>query len=302
MSREPSDEVAAAARRRLEALRRDLDQNAPGRAESARAGPNTVTDAEEAAAIAAAGRHLRPAQTRGERCASWVEDRLPPSLRGRVKVGSRELMLLVVLAAIGVAVAAVTVLRSGAGGSGSGWTPTAAPTSTPTPLVTAAPAPAAASPAASSGSASPASGASVTVDVTGKVRHPRVLTLPAGSRVVDAIRRAGGARPHVDLSSLNLAQVLTDGEQIVVGARPAAAVAGTTSTSTTAAAGDGQTVHLNTATEQELESLPGVGPVTAAKILQWRTAHGSFSSVNELLEIDGIGDKTLAELAPHVAL
>lgn len=141
------------------------------------------------------------------------------------------------------------------------------------------------------------------VDVAGKVRHPGIVELPAGSRVIDAIRAAGGARPHVDLSSINLARPLVDGEQILVGISPVSPSApflgDPTSTST-----DGPTalVNLNTATEPELETLPGVGPVTAAAILQWRSEHGAYTSVDELLEIDGIGDATLADLAPLVTV
>jgi competence protein ComEA len=141
----------------------------------------------------------------------------------------------------------------------------------------------------------------VVVDVSGKVRHPGVTTLPAGSRVVDAIRKAGGARRGVDLSGLNLARVLVDGEQVLVGVAGAPGVAASAAATSTAAAA-GQLVNINTATLEGLEVLPGVGPVTAQKILDWRTAHGSFSSVDELLEVDGIGEKTLAEIAPHATL
>jgi competence protein ComEA len=139
------------------------------------------------------------------------------------------------------------------------------------------------------------------VDVAGKVRRPGVATLPAGSRVVDAIRQAGGARPGVDLTSLNLARVLTDGEQILVGVAPAPGVAASASSQPGASPG-GALVNLNTATLDELDSLPGVGPVTAQKILDWRTAHGSFTAIDELLEVDGIGEKTLADMAPHLTL
>jgi competence protein ComEA len=128
-----------------------------------------------------------------------------------------------------------------------------------------------------------------------------VVTLPAGSRVLDALHAAGGARrPRRDLDALNLARVLTDGEQIVVGAAgPAAPVAAS------AAAGQpagGSLVDINTATAEQLEALPDVGPVTAQKIIEWRTAHGSFTSVDELMEVDGIGEKTLADMAPYVTL
>jgi competence protein ComEA len=142
----------------------------------------------------------------------------------------------------------------------------------------------------------------VVVDVAGKVRRPGVATLPAGSRVVDAIRQAGGARPGVDLSSLNLARVLVDGEQILVGVAPAPGVAASASSRPGASGGDGALVNLNTATLEQLDGLPGVGPVTAQKILDWRTAHGAFTAIDELLEVDGIGEKTLADMAPRLTL
>lgn len=141
----------------------------------------------------------------------------------------------------------------------------------------------------------------VVVDVAGKVRRPGVATLPSGSRVVDALRRAGGARPGVDLSGLNLARVLTDGEQVLVGTKPAGGSAAGGSGSGSGP-GDRVLVNLNTADLTELDALPGVGPVTARKIVEWRTENGSFSAVDELLEVDGIGAKTLAELAPCVTL
>jgi competence protein ComEA len=163
-------------------------------------------------------------------------------------------------------------------------------------------APGSSAPVVPSTSTSPSAAAgSVTVDVSGKVRHPGVATLPSGSRVVDALRRAGGARSGVDLSSLNLARVLVDGEQILVGrGAPGGGIAAGASTS--APDPSSTLVNLNTATEEQLDTLPGVGPVTAQKILDWRSAHGAFSSVDELLEVDGIGEKTLADLAPLVTL
>ncbi|MEQ4523931.1 ComEA family DNA-binding protein, partial [Nocardioides kribbensis] len=147
--------------------------------------------------------------------------------------------------------------------------------------------------------------ATVTVDVTGKVRRPGIAVLEAGSRVVDALEAAGGARPGVDLAGLNLARVLVDGEQVVVGVAAVAAPAPAAAPGAVPGPEAGApvaTVSLNSATQAELEALPEVGPVTAQAILAWREEHGGFTSVQELLEVDGIGDATLAQIAPHVTL
>lgn len=142
--------------------------------------------------------------------------------------------------------------------------------------------------------------AEVVVDVAGKVRRPGIVVLEPGSRVVDALERAGGARRGVDLAGLNLARVLVDGEQVLVGvpapvgaAQPAVPGGGT---------GAGGLLNLNTATSEQLQELPGVGPVTAEAILAFRTDHGPFTSVQELLDVKGIGEATLGELAPHVTV
>jgi len=105
--------------------------------------------------------------------------------------------------------------------------------------------------------------------------------------------------PRTDTSSLNLARVLVDGEQIVVGL-DVPVVSGAPPVPSTYTGEAISPVNLNTATGVELETLPGIGPVTAAAILQWRTEMGAFSSVDELLEVSGIGDATLSELAPYV--
>jgi competence protein ComEA len=141
------------------------------------------------------------------------------------------------------------------------------------------------------------------VDVAGKVRRPGIATLPVGSRVVDALRAAGGARPGVRLGGLNLARVLTDGEQVVVGVPPpsglaASALAGPSGVPS----GATPIVDINTASQAELEALPDVGPVTAQAILTYRSENGAFRSVDELLEVSGIGDATLAKIAPFVTL
>lgn len=147
--------------------------------------------------------------------------------------------------------------------------------------------------------------AEVVVHVAGKVRRPGIVVLPVGSRVVDAVRRAGGFAPGAGprSSGLNLARLLVDGEQVVVGA-PAAAGAPAAGPAPGAAAPGAPAglVPLNTADQALLETLPGVGPVTAAAILQWRTEHGPFTAVDQLLEVSGIGEATLAEISPHVTL
>jgi competence protein ComEA len=152
-----------------------------------------------------------------------------------------------------------------------------------------------------------AGGGSTLVHVAGAVRRPGVYRLRSGARIQDAVRRAGGARPRGDLNAINLAAKVADGQQVVVpprapaGAAPAGAVA-------TAAAGAGAgaatapaaPVSLNSATAEQLDTLDGVGPVTAQKIIAWREEHGGFRSVDDLGQVPGIGPKRLAALRDHV--
>jgi competence protein ComEA len=146
----------------------------------------------------------------------------------------------------------------------------------------------------------PAAGAGVTglpssrvvVDVVGAVRRPGLYRLARGSRIADALTRAGGATAKADLAQVNLAAPLADGEQIVV-PRRGTGVAGAGSGSAAAPAAP---VQLSTATLEQLDSLPGVGPVTAQKILDYRQKHGAFQSVDELDAVPGIGPKRLEQL------
>jgi competence protein ComEA len=144
--------------------------------------------------------------------------------------------------------------------------------------------------------ASPAPSPPLLVHVAGDVRKPGVVRLPAGSRVVDAVRAAGGLRRGGRLGGTNLARVLVDGERIEVGGQEAAE----SRPGGGSAAGSGGSLNLNTATSEQLDQLPGIGPVTAAKILSWRSTHGRFSVVDELAEVPGIGPKTLEDLRPLV--
>ncbi|MGD8151106.1 helix-hairpin-helix domain-containing protein [Ornithinimicrobium sp. Y1694] len=172
----------------------------------------------------------------------------------------------------------------------------------------------------------------VFVHVAGQVAEPGVVELPVGSRVIDAVTAAGGLGPDADHSALNLARPVVDGEQVWVGRPgeepPAAAGAppqsagsppgadGANGAAGSGGAGDGGSgaggsgtggatgaqVNLNTADQTLLETLPGVGPVTAGQILAWRAENGQFVSVDELLEISGIGERTLAKLEPMVTV
>jgi competence protein ComEA len=139
----------------------------------------------------------------------------------------------------------------------------------------------------------------VVVDVAGAVRRPGLYRLAQGARVADAIRRAGGATRRADLSLVNLAQLVADGEQVLI-PRRGAAPAATGATGGAAAPSTGP-IHLNSATLEELDTLPGVGPVTAQKIVDYRTKHGAFSSVDELDAIPGIGPARLDQLRDLVA-
>ena len=148
----------------------------------------------------------------------------------------------------------------------------------------------------------------VVVHVVGHVRRPGVRSLPTGSRVADAVHAAGGATSRADLSLLNLARVLVDGEQVRVPARGEPVDPGAPrATGGPGGVGSmggvtGAKVSLNTADLMALDTLPGVGPVLAQRILDWRTAHGRFTSVDELGEVSGIGEKVLAQLTPLVTL
>jgi len=144
-----------------------------------------------------------------------------------------------------------------------------------------------------------AAAAEIVVHVTGLVRRPGLVRLPAGARVADAIELAGGVTRRRAEGSVNLARVLVDGEQIVV-ADAAAALGSTTPAAVSAGSAGGAPLDLNSATVEQLDSLPGVGPVLAGRILQWRTTHGRFRSVDELGEVSGIGDAILGQLRPLV--
>jgi competence protein ComEA len=140
------------------------------------------------------------------------------------------------------------------------------------------------------------------VDVAGEVRQPGVYRVPAGSRADAAIARAGGVTRHAERAAVNLAMPLHDGQQIVVprrGAAPAGAVAPAGGASGTGSP-PAQPVSLSTATVEQLDTLDGIGPTLAARIVQYREAHGGFRSIDELRQVSGIGDKRFAALRKAV--
>jgi competence protein ComEA len=179
----------------------------------------------------------------------------------------------------------------------------------------AAPASAASAPASGSGSPSgsgsasgsvrlePRRATSALVHVAGAVRSPGVYRLRDGQRVQDAVRRAGGPRAGADINAINLAAKVADGQQVVVPRRGAAGAAPVGGAGAGEPGGPPQApVSLNTATAEQLDTLDGVGPATASKILEYRRQHGGFRSIDDLGEIPGIGPKRLAALRGKVQL
>jgi competence protein ComEA len=160
---------------------------------------------------------------------------------------------------------------------------------------------AASSAASTSASSTPSAAAKVIVDVVGRVHRPGLVTLSAGARVADAVRAAGGALAGTNLSSINLARVCVDGEQIAVGVAGAVAPAGTSGPAPASGPPAGL-VNINTATAEELDALPGVGPVMAQRIIAYRTDHGPFTAVTQLQQVSGIGDAKYADLSPLVTV
>jgi competence protein ComEA len=142
--------------------------------------------------------------------------------------------------------------------------------------------------------------AAATVHVAGAVRRPGVYRLRAGARVQDAVRRAGGARPRGDVNAINLAAKVVDGQQVVVPSRGGAGAGVSAAAGAGAGAAPGAPVSLNSATAEQLDTLDGVGPATAHKIIEWRTRHGGFRSVADLGQVPGIGPKKLAALRGKV--
>jgi competence protein ComEA len=146
--------------------------------------------------------------------------------------------------------------------------------------------------------AAPSGPKQVYVDVVGAVRRPGLYRVRPGARVADAVAHAGGPTRKAELQLVNLAALVADGEQVVVPQRGAGGLPAAVGAAGSAPTGP---VHLNSATLEQLDALPGVGPVTAQKIVDYRTQHGGFGSVDDLDAVPGIGPSRLADLRPLVA-
>lgn len=208
----------------------------------------------------------------------WAE-----ALRQRLEPARSGVAALLLLGVVAAAAAAVMLLRAQPSTTATTLPARVSTSSHPVGTVTGAPSPA----------------TSLWVDVTGKVHHPGVFKLRTGSRVVDAVRAAGGALPGTSMDSLNLAAKLTDGQQVAVGLTAAAAAPAAGAGA--APAGPAGPVDLNTATVEQLQTLPGIGPVLAQRIIDYRTAHGPFTSVDGLQQVGGIGPSKFSQLKEHVS-
>jgi competence protein ComEA len=227
----------------------------------------------------------------------WV----PEAWRGaRLDPGRPGALALVLVAAVAAVLAAVGVWSGRPQAEPVGGlpavgidtaVPAAPPSAQPSPL------------AAATATTTAAPAAELVVSVAGRVRRPGLVRVPDGSRVADVLDAAGGALPGTDLATVNLARRVADGEQVSIGVPAAvdAAPAGPTASGDAAPATGGK-VDLNKATLEQLDGLPGVGPVTAQRILDWRTRSGKFSRVDQLREVEGIGERRFSQLKDLVTV
>jgi competence protein ComEA len=148
----------------------------------------------------------------------------------------------------------------------------------------------------------PAIAEELIVDVSGRVRKPGVYSLVKGSRAIDALNLAGGALPGVNLGDINLAHILFDGEQIIVGAPRVTYSSGSRSAPKVKAPTAASPLSLNSATLAQLDTLPGIGPVMANRIFAYRKLNGPFTLIDDLKKVSGIGDATFAEISKLVRI
>jgi competence protein ComEA len=295
----------------------------------------------DGAALAGSPTRAQAGPRRIDRWRDWCADRLPATLRGRWSFDRTTAIVLVVSVLLAafvlggwawlrarpheLSVARARPAAQSAAGAQDGQAPSLTdqgsagpmpelppPRAAPPPGQVPMPEPQVdASPLAGGGPGGPggdaASGPGVVVDVEGKVARPGVQNLPEGSRVIDALAAAGGALPGTDLTSLNQAQVLVDGQQILVGVSPAPSPPGVVPPGRSGGkgrlrGGPAAPVRLNSATVADLEQLPGIGPALAQRILDYRSAHGPFRSVEELQEVSGFGGLRFQAIEPLLTL
>lgn len=228
----------------------------------------------------------------------WLPDASEPTgrlARMRADPGRAGAIALAVVAALAVLVTIFTLMRDRPAPVMSAKLPPVEKASTASPR----------------SSANPSPDRPLVVSVVGLVHKPGLVTLTPGARIADALQAAGGAMDGADTIGLNMARPLGDGEQIVVGLAPVSGQPAALGSSVTAGAPGGaktpaptgsvrpkagEVLDLNTATVEQLDALPGVGPVTAAAIVAWRQANGKFTSVDQLADVDGIGPSRLDKL------
>lgn len=251
-----------------------------------------TTEQHEPVVAAAPPAAASPGATPADLARGWAKDRTPPWLHTMVDRATVGSVLTGVATVAAVLVALFMLVHRQVASSGGSTYPASTSTSVGGPSTSGTYPATTAQPATTDAT-------SIVVDVGGRVRKPGLVTLPPGARVADAVAAAGGPLHHRELAATNLAARVTDGQLLVIGMRPATAPAGT-DTGTPTAPSSSAPVDLNSATLDQLETLPGIGPVTGQKIIAWRDAHSGFTSVEQLQQVSGIGPATYAELSPFV--
>ena len=239
----------------------------------------------------------------GSPASAQLDAALPAGLSGaRVNPGRRGLLAMAVVTVLTVLVAGGWVLTARPHPMLASATPEGSPAGSAEPSL--APGGSLKSPRAGPTSSAGAASALLVVDVAGKVRRPGVYRLPPGARVDDAVRAAGGFLSGVDPVTVNLARKLVDGEQVLIGVAGSGSAARAEPGPGPGPAPGAATgpLDLNAATLAQLDALPGVGPVLAQHILDWRTGHGRFDSVDQLNGVSGIGDSKFTDLKPLVTV